>query len=83
VINPLPRASASEREVIGALSHIWDEESAAIRLLERRALRADQVVAVRIALEETVMIGFERNGGEDQPALKVLVSPVLRPGAAA
>jgi (R,R)-butanediol dehydrogenase/meso-butanediol dehydrogenase/diacetyl reductase len=75
--------AAGEREVIGALSHIWDEDfAAAIHLLERGALRADQVVAARIALEDTVTIGFESIGRTDMPGVKVLVSPALAPAAA-
>ena len=77
------KIAAGEREVIGALSHIWDEDFAAgVRLLERGALRADQVVAARIALEETVSIGFESIGRTDLAGVKVLVSPGLRAGGA-
>lgn len=73
--------AAGEREIIGALSHIWDEDfAAAVRLFERGVLRADQVVAARIAVEETVTIGFESIGRMDLPGVKVVVSPNLAPG---
>ena len=75
--------AAGEREIIGSLSHIWDEDfAAAVRLLERGVLRADDVVAARIPLEETVTIGFESIGRTDLPGVKVLVSPNLAPGGA-
>ena len=73
--------AAGEREIIGSLSHIWDEDfAAAVRLLERGVLRAADVVAARIPLEDTVTIGFESIGRTDLPGVKVLVSPNLGPG---
>ena len=76
------RIAALEQELIGAMSHVWDEDfAAAVRLLERGALHADQVVAARVALEDTVDIGFGAVGRSDLPGVKVLVSPSIRKGA--
>lgn len=69
-----------ELELIGVMSHIWDEDfAAAVRLLERGALRADDVVGVRVALEDAVEHGFAAIGRPDVPGVKVLVSPALAP----
>ena len=56
------------------------------RLLERGALHADQVVSARLALEDTVAVGFEAVGRSDLPGVKVLVGPLLgghRPASSA
>lgn len=72
------RIAAWEQELIGSMSHVWDEDfAAAVRLLERGALHADDVVAARVALEDTVQVGFEAVGRTDLPGVKVLVSPGL------
>ena len=61
-------------EVIGSLSHVWDEDfRAAVGLLERGAVHADQVVSARIPLEDTVSYGFERDDWKALPGAKVLV----------
>ncbi|MFN8622850.1 MAG: alcohol dehydrogenase catalytic domain-containing protein [Chloroflexota bacterium] len=74
--------AARELELIGTMAHVWDEDLAgAVRLLERGALRADQVVAARVALEDTVELGFSSVGRTDLPGVKVLVSPSLPPAA--
>lgn len=70
--------AVAEHEVIGSLSHVWDEDfRAAVGLLERGVLRADQVVSARIRLEDTVSFGFERDDWKALPGAKVLVSPQL------
>jgi threonine dehydrogenase-like Zn-dependent dehydrogenase len=75
------RLAAHEQELIGVISHVWDEDmAAAVRLLERGALHADQVVGARITLEETVAVGFEAVGRSDLPGVKVLVGPSLDAG---
>jgi (R,R)-butanediol dehydrogenase/meso-butanediol dehydrogenase/diacetyl reductase len=83
-LSPIPatldtlRIAAMEQELIGVISHVWDEDmAAAVRLLERGALHADQVVGARITLEETVAVGFEAVGRSDLPGVKVLVGPSL------
>ena len=70
--------AVAERELIGSLSHVWDEDfRAAVELLARGTLTAEQVVVARIPLEETVAIGFERTDWKALPGAKVLVSPHL------
>lgn len=70
--------AVAEREVVGSLSHVWDEDfRAAVSLLERGALRADQVVSARIPLEQTVAFGFQSQAWKDLPGAKILVSPHL------
>jgi (R,R)-butanediol dehydrogenase / meso-butanediol dehydrogenase / diacetyl reductase len=74
---------AGEREVIGSLSHVWDEDFAtAVRVLGERSLNPALVVAARIALEDTVEIGFAAMTRRDLPGVKVLVSPWLAPSGA-
>ena len=66
--------AVAEHEVIGSLSHVWDEDfRAAVGLLERGAVHADQVVSARIPLEDTVSYGFERDDWKALPGAKVLV----------
>lgn len=70
-----------ELQMIGVMSHVWDEDfAAAVRLLERGALRADDVVALRLPLEDAVERGFTSVGRSDIAGVKVLVSPALRSG---
>ena len=77
------RVAACEQELIGVISHVWDEDmAAAVALLERGALHADQVVAARISLEETVAVGFEAVSRSDLPGVKILVGPSVPPQVA-
>jgi (R,R)-butanediol dehydrogenase/meso-butanediol dehydrogenase/diacetyl reductase len=69
----------AEREIIASLSHVWNEDFAlAVELLSDGVLRADEVVSIRVPLEEAVTRGFEAIGGSDLPGAKVLVGPRLR-----
>lgn len=62
-----------EKEVIGSLSHIADEDfSEAVRLLSRGVLTADTIQAVKVPLEGAVDRGFEALTQPEPPA-KVLV----------
>jgi (R,R)-butanediol dehydrogenase / meso-butanediol dehydrogenase / diacetyl reductase len=68
-----------EKELIGSLSHVWDEDfAAAVRLLADGILSADQVVERRLPLEGTVDHGFAAIENPDSAGVKVLVSPHLR-----
>lgn len=70
---------ATERELIGSLSHVWDEDLAeAVAMLGDELLHADEVVAARIPLEETVDVGFESMTRKDIPGVKILVSPWIQ-----
>jgi (R,R)-butanediol dehydrogenase/meso-butanediol dehydrogenase/diacetyl reductase len=68
-----------EKELIGSLSHVWDEDfSAAVRLLADGMLTADQVVTRTLSLEEAVNDGFTAIEDPDAIGVKVHVSPHLR-----
>ncbi len=67
---------STERELIGSLSHVWDEDLAeAVSMLATGLLRADEVVAARIPLEDTVEVGFESMTSQQLAGVKILVSP--------
>jgi (R,R)-butanediol dehydrogenase / meso-butanediol dehydrogenase / diacetyl reductase len=67
-----------EKELIGSLSHVWDEDfAAAVRLLSGGILTADQVVGRSLSLEETVDRGFTAIEDADAKGVKVHVSPHL------
>jgi (R,R)-butanediol dehydrogenase / meso-butanediol dehydrogenase / diacetyl reductase len=71
--------ATAEKELIGSLSHVWDEDfAAAVHLLADGILTADQVVGRRLSLEETVAHGFEAIEDHDAAGVKVQVSPHLR-----
>jgi (R,R)-butanediol dehydrogenase / meso-butanediol dehydrogenase / diacetyl reductase len=71
--------ASGEKELIGSLSHVWDEDfAAAVALLADGALTADQVVGRRLTLEETVDHGFTASEDPDAAGVKVHVSPRLR-----
>ena len=69
--------AAGEKEVIGSMSHVCDEEfSAAVQLLARAGVKADDLVERRIGLDDVVSVGFATLvAGATKP--KVLVSPRL------
>ena len=70
--------ASSEKELIGSLSHVWDEDfAAAVRLLANGILTAEQVVGRRLSLEETVDHGFTAIEDPDAAGVKVQVSPRL------
>jgi (R,R)-butanediol dehydrogenase/meso-butanediol dehydrogenase/diacetyl reductase len=66
----------AERELIGSLSHIWDEDfAAAVDMLGEGVIRAEQVVGARVSLERTVDLGFDSIADAELDGIKVLVSP--------
>jgi (R,R)-butanediol dehydrogenase/meso-butanediol dehydrogenase/diacetyl reductase len=71
--------ASGEKELIGSLSHVWDEDfAAAVRLLADGILTADQVVGRRLSLDETVDHGFTAIEDPDAAGVKVHISPHLR-----
>lgn len=67
---------STERELIGSLSHVWDEDLAeAVSMLADGLLTSDEVVAARIPLEDTVGVGFESMASKELSGVKILVSP--------
>jgi (R,R)-butanediol dehydrogenase/meso-butanediol dehydrogenase/diacetyl reductase len=72
----LAEFASAEKELIGSLSHVWDEDfAAAVRLLADGVLTADQVVGRRLSLEETVEHGFTAVEDAHASGVKVHVSP--------
>ncbi len=68
--------ATGEKELIGSLSHVWDEDfAAAVRLLADGVLTADQVIAARISLEETIERGFASIESTELPGVKIHVNP--------
>jgi (R,R)-butanediol dehydrogenase/meso-butanediol dehydrogenase/diacetyl reductase len=68
--------ATGEKELIGSLSHVWDEDfAAAVRLLGDGILTADQVVGRRLSLEQTLDHGFGAIEDADAAGVKVQVSP--------
>jgi (R,R)-butanediol dehydrogenase / meso-butanediol dehydrogenase / diacetyl reductase len=71
--------ATGEKELIGSLSHVWNEDfAAAVRLLADGILTADQVVGRRLSLDETVEQGFTAIEDPDAAGVKVHVSPHIR-----
>jgi (R,R)-butanediol dehydrogenase/meso-butanediol dehydrogenase/diacetyl reductase len=67
---------ATEKEVIGSLSHVYDEDfQTAIQLLAEGRIEADLLISDRIPLDNLIEAGLQRL--EQQPAdtLKILVQP--------
>jgi (R,R)-butanediol dehydrogenase/meso-butanediol dehydrogenase/diacetyl reductase len=72
--------AAAEKEIIGSLSHVYDEDfPAAIDLLADGRVRVDALITHRLHLAEVVPEGFERLAAGDRSAIKILVQPA--PGA--
>ena len=68
--------AAAEHELIGSLSHVYDEDfAAAIDLLADGRVRVEALITHRLRLEEVVTEGFERLAGGDRSAIKILVQP--------
>lgn len=63
-----------EKEVIGSLSHVYDEDfRAAVALLGDGRVRAEPVISHRINLREVVAQGFERLVESKAETVKILV----------
>ncbi len=66
----------TEKEIIGSLSHVYDEDyAAAIRLLGDGRIQATPVISHRISLDQVVEEGFERLAASRADAIKIIVSP--------
>lgn len=70
--------ATGEKEVIGSLSHVWDEDFAiAVQLLSDDVLSAELVRAVKVPLEAAVTDGFEALEKPNAP-VKILIGPRRR-----
>lgn len=74
-IEPL-RLVFDEKELIGSLSHVYDEEfRTAVDLLARHAVRVEPLVSDRIPIAAAVEKGLAALANEPQHHLKILVDP--------
>jgi (R,R)-butanediol dehydrogenase/meso-butanediol dehydrogenase/diacetyl reductase len=68
--------AAAEKEVIGSLSHVYDEDfAAAVAFLADGRVRVEALITQRLSLDEVVSEGFERLASHETAAVKILVSP--------
>jgi (R,R)-butanediol dehydrogenase/meso-butanediol dehydrogenase/diacetyl reductase len=74
----LAALAAREQELIGSLSHVYDEDFVtAVDLLASGRVQVEPLISSRLPLAEAVSGGFERLAGGDHTAIKVLISPLL------
>lgn len=68
--------AGAEKEVIGSLSHVYDEDfAAALDLLADGRVRVGALITHRLHLDEVVTEGFERLASHDTSAIKILIHP--------
>jgi (R,R)-butanediol dehydrogenase/meso-butanediol dehydrogenase/diacetyl reductase len=67
---------ASEKEVIGSLSHVYDEDFAtAVQLLGEGRVEVEPLISARIPLDDLVPRGLHRLEEQAADTLKILVQP--------
>jgi (R,R)-butanediol dehydrogenase/meso-butanediol dehydrogenase/diacetyl reductase len=67
---------STEKEILGSLSHIYDEDfAAAIRLLGDGRVKAEPLISDRIPLDDLVSRGLHRLEAQAADILKILVRP--------
>ncbi len=70
--------ATSEKELIGSLSHVYDEDSvAAVDLLSDGRVRVGALITDRLPLDRVVDQGFERLAAGGSGAIKILVTPTM------
>src|SRR6266516_706059 len=68
--------AGEEKEIIGSISHVYDEDFvAAVDLLASGRVHVDSLITHRIGLSEVVTNGFERLAAGDRSAIKIIVQP--------
>jgi len=73
---PFLNVVGTEKELIGSLSHVYDEDfAAALGLLERGAVRADPIISDRVPLGDALEGGLLALAREPDAHLKILVHP--------
>jgi (R,R)-butanediol dehydrogenase/meso-butanediol dehydrogenase/diacetyl reductase len=66
----------TEKEIIGSLSHVYDEDfAAAVNLLGRGAVEAEQLVSDRVPLSRALDDGLLALMREPEAHLKILIEP--------
>src|SRR5207302_640780 len=69
---------STEKEIIGSLSHVYDEDyAAAIRLLADGRVKAEPLISDRIPLGDVLSRGLHRLEKNAADTLKILVQPGL------
>lgn len=67
-----------EREILGSLSHVYDEDFVeAVRLLARGDVRAEPLITARIPLTAALQRGLMTFAEPDEQQIKILVGPAL------
>jgi (R,R)-butanediol dehydrogenase/meso-butanediol dehydrogenase/diacetyl reductase len=67
---------ATEKEIIGSLSHVYDEDYAtAVRWLGDGRVLAEPLISARIPLHDLVQAGMDRLETRPSETLKVIVLP--------
>jgi (R,R)-butanediol dehydrogenase/meso-butanediol dehydrogenase/diacetyl reductase len=65
-----------ERELLGSLSHVYDEDfTEAVRMLTQGSVVADQVITARIPLSAALEHGLRAFERRDERQIKILVTP--------
>ena len=66
----------TEKEVIGSMSHVYDEDSyTALRLLAEGRINAEKLITHRIPLDRLVEDGLQHLEKHPLDTLKILVKP--------
>lgn len=66
----------TEKQIIGSLSHVYDEDfAAAIRLLGQGSVNVDSLISDRIKLDDLLPRGLHRLEVQAADTLKILVDP--------
>ena len=67
---------STEKEIIGSLSHVYDEDyAAAIRFLGDGRVQAEPLISDRIPLTDLMSRGLARLEAQAADTLKILVKP--------
>jgi (R,R)-butanediol dehydrogenase/meso-butanediol dehydrogenase/diacetyl reductase len=67
---------ATEKEIIGSLSHVYDEDFAtAVRLLGEGRVEVEPLISDRIPLDDLLPRGLHRLEQQAADTLKILVQP--------
>jgi (R,R)-butanediol dehydrogenase/meso-butanediol dehydrogenase/diacetyl reductase len=70
------RLVGAEKELLGSLSHVYDEDfAAALALLGRGAVRAEPLVSDRVPLGRALEDGLLALMREPEAHLKILIQP--------
>ena len=67
---------STEKEIIGSLSHVYDEDyAAAVHLLNEGRINVEPLITERIPLDDLLERGLHRLEREPAETLKIIVKP--------